>query len=81
MSKYKRKDKLVNPGRVGVFIGYEEETTKHFRVYSPEHSRVIRRSVMRVDELIKGGIIDLRLRGLNGPYGTLNTVVDQLVAR
>ncbi len=30
MSKYEHKDKLINPRQVGVFIGYKEETTKHF---------------------------------------------------
>ncbi len=78
MSKHERKDKLVNPGRVGVFMGYEEETTKHFRVYSPEHGRVVRRHVVRVNELVKGGTVELRLRCPTGPHGTPNTVADRL---
>jgi hypothetical protein len=64
-----------------VFIGYEEETTKYFRVYSLEYSYMIRYSIVRVNELIKGGIINLWLQGLTGPHGTLNTIADRLVAR
>jgi len=58
-------------------MGYKEETTKHFRIYSPEYKRVIRRSIIRVNETIKGGIIDLRLRVPAGPQGTKNRVADR----
>jgi hypothetical protein len=75
--KADRHDKLINPGRVGVFMGYEQETTKHFRVYSPEHGYVIRRSVIRVDEDAKGGTVDLRIRGIPGNQGTPNVVANR----
>jgi len=57
-----RTDKLVNPGRVGVFMGYSENTEKHFRVYSPERGYTIEVSVVEVDEKTKGGTVDLKLR-------------------
>lgn len=37
-----RHDKLVNPGRVGVFMGYSETTTKHLKVYSLERGYTIK---------------------------------------
>jgi len=44
---------------MGVFIGYSSNTTKYFRVYLLEYRYTILRSIIRVDELVKGGIIDL----------------------
>ncbi|CCE32515.1 uncharacterized protein CPUR_06375 [Claviceps purpurea 20.1] len=58
-----RHDKLVNPGRVGVFMGYSEHTTKHFKVYSPERGCTIMSSRTVVKESAKGGSVDLRLQG------------------
>jgi hypothetical protein len=59
---------------MGVFIGYSSNITKHFRVYSLEYRYIILRSIIRVNKLIKGGIIDLRLRIKARPRGTLNIV-------
>jgi hypothetical protein len=44
---------------MGIFIGYSSNTTKHFRVYSLEYKYIILRSIIQVNELVKGGIIDL----------------------
>jgi hypothetical protein len=72
-----RHDKLVNTGRMSVFMGYSSNTTKHFRVYSPEHGYTILRSIIRVNELVKGGTMDLRLHVKAGPQGTPNIVPNQ----
>jgi hypothetical protein len=63
----KRKDKLVNPNRVGIFIGYIEEITKYFRVYSLEHRKIIKRNVIEMDETTKKETINFRLQGPTGP--------------
>lgn len=73
-----RHDKLVNPGRVGVFMGYSNNTTKHFKVYSPERGSTIMVSVVRIDEETKGGTVDLRIRSSGaGPQGTKNAMLDR----
>ena len=59
---YQRYDKLVNIGRVRVFIGYSETINKQFKVYAPELGYTFRSSRVRIDETIAGGIIDLRIR-------------------
>jgi hypothetical protein len=59
MPKTNKHDKLINLGKISVFIRYKKKTTKHFRVYSPEHGYMIRRSVIRVDKDTKKEIVDL----------------------
>jgi hypothetical protein len=44
---------------MGVFMGYSSNTTKHFRVYLLEYRYIILRSIIRVNELVKGGTMDL----------------------
>lgn len=73
-----RHDKLVNPGRVGVFMGYSDNTTKHFRVYSPERGSTIVVSRIIIKETSKGGSVDLRFRDCPaGPQGTRNIALDR----
>lgn len=62
-----RHDKLVDRGRVAVFVGYCDETTKQYRVYAPDLGYTIRASVVTIDEEEKGGSVDLKLRtsGIN----------------
>lgn len=73
-----RKDKLVNTGRVGVFVGYSPTTTSHFKVYSPERGCTIMASVVKIDETIKGGTVDLRIRTPDGEtQGTKNSTLDR----
>jgi hypothetical protein len=57
-------------------MGYSSNITKYFRVYSLEYRYIILRSIIRVDKLVKGGIIDLRLRVKAGPRGIPNIVPD-----
>ncbi|KAI0994773.1 hypothetical protein K3495_g13407, partial [Podosphaera aphanis] len=67
-----RKDKLVDQGRTGVFMGYSNTTDKQFKVYSPELGYTNRVSVIKVDESIRGGTIDLRLRNCaSGPQDSI----------
>jgi hypothetical protein len=55
-------NKLVNPSRVRVFIGYLENTIKHFKVYSLERGYIIMSSRVLIKESVKGGTIDLRIQ-------------------
>ena len=73
-----RHDKLVPTGRRGVFMGYSSHTTKHFKAYSPDLGRVHRSSRMKIDENVKGGTIDLKLRGSTGPQGTPNELPNRM---
>ncbi|KAI0999418.1 hypothetical protein K3495_g8777 [Podosphaera aphanis] len=73
-----RKDKLINPARVGVFMGYSETTTSHFKVYSPELGCTIEVSILKVDKKINGGTIDLKIRSSGiGAQGTKNKMNDR----
>ena len=70
-------DKLVDCGRVGVFIGYSETTNTQFKFYSPELGYTSRSSRILVDEHTPGGRVELRLRNIPaGPQGTPNTMPD-----
>ena len=72
-----RHDKLRDTAREGVFMGCIDSTTKHFKVYCPELGYTQRFSRVVVDENVKGGSIDLRLRGETGPSGTANIQPDR----
>jgi hypothetical protein len=71
-----RHDKLVDRGRVGVFMGYSL-TDKQMKVYAPDLGYTIRTSVVCVDEETIGGSIDLKIRIPSSPQGTPNTLVDR----
>ena len=43
-------------------MGFSNDTTKHFKVYSPERGYVHRASIVKVGESVKGGSVELRLR-------------------
>ncbi|KAI0995304.1 hypothetical protein K3495_g12878, partial [Podosphaera aphanis] len=73
-----RKDKLRNVSRAGVFLGFEELTNKHFKVYCPELGYHQRYSRVDVDETIKGSTLQLKLRGATGPQGTSNIQPDRM---
>jgi len=73
-----RHDKLVDRGRVGVFMGYSETTNKQFKFYSPELGYTSRSSRISVDEHTPGGRVELRLRNIpSGSQGTLNVMPDR----
>ncbi|KAI0994162.1 hypothetical protein K3495_g14020, partial [Podosphaera aphanis] len=73
-----RHDKLVDRGRVGVFMGYSDTTNKQFKVYSPDLGYTSRSSRLMVDEKSKGGTVDLRLRNCAaGSQGTPNSLNDR----
>lgn len=65
-----RHDKLMDTGRVGVFVGYVDETTTQYRIYAPDLGYVVRRSVVRIDESTPGGTVELHLRKATKPQGT-----------
>src|SRR5271154_1090225 len=49
-----RQDKLMDRGRVAVFVGYEENTIKQFRIYAPDLGYVTRMSVPSYGQLNRG---------------------------
>jgi hypothetical protein len=53
---------LVDRGRVGVFVGYVEATTKQYRLYAPDMNTVITASTVNFYEDVPGGTIDLKLK-------------------
>jgi hypothetical protein len=59
-----RQDKLIDRGRVSVFVRYKENTIKQFYIYALDLDYVIRSFIMTFDELEKGGTINLRFRGI-----------------
>jgi hypothetical protein len=60
-----RTDKLMPRGRVGVFMGYSDNTTKQFKVYTLDLGYMTRSALVVWDEGIVGGAIDLKIHGLN----------------
>lgn len=55
-------NKFTDRGRVGVFVGYIDATTKHYRIYAPDLGRVITASTVKFYENEPGGTVDLKLR-------------------
>jgi Reverse transcriptase (RNA-dependent DNA polymerase)/gag-polypeptide of LTR copia-type len=73
-----RSDKGMDTGRVGIFMGYSPTTTKQFKVYSPELGYTHRSSRVIINEKVKGGTVELRLRKCEaGPQGTFNEHADR----
>ena len=71
-----RHDKLVDRGRVGIFMGYSEDTTKQYKMYAPDLGYTTRATVMEFDEDENASSIDLRLR--NGhQQGTTTNLPDR----
>ena len=56
-----RQDKFMDCERVGVFIEYINETTKHYWLWAPDLKRIIRSHAVKFAENEKGGNVDLRL--------------------
>ncbi|KAI1006754.1 hypothetical protein K3495_g1463 [Podosphaera aphanis] len=64
--------------RVGVFMGYSENATKNFKVYSPERGYTILSGRVVIKENEKGCIVDLRIRNSkSGPQGMMNVTMDR----
>jgi hypothetical protein len=73
----KRNPKQVDKGRLGVFMGYVNETTKQWRLYAPDLGRTITVSTIDFLESKKGGDLDLRIRGAQ-PQGTPSDPVNRI---
>ena len=73
----KRNPKQVDKGRLGVFMGYVNETTKQWRLYAPDLGRTITVSTIDFLESKRGGDLDLRIRGAR-PQGTPSDPVDRI---
>ncbi|KAI0993875.1 hypothetical protein K3495_g14309, partial [Podosphaera aphanis] len=68
-----RHDKLVVRGREGVFMGFSDNTEKHAKIYAPDLGRVERVNAFLIDEKVKGGTINLKLKETqSGSQGTPN---------
>jgi head-tail adaptor len=57
-----RQDKLMDRERVTVFIKYENNITRQYRIYTPDLRYVTVSSVITFDESQQGGFIDLKMR-------------------
>ena len=57
-----RTDKLVNRGRPGVFMGYDENTTSHYRIWAPDRQEVIKHHKVTFSENEKWGSTSLNLK-------------------
>jgi Reverse transcriptase (RNA-dependent DNA polymerase)/gag-polypeptide of LTR copia-type len=55
--------KLLDSGAEGVFVGYNNETTKQLNIYRPDLGYATMSSVVEVDESKQGGSLDLKIRG------------------
>lgn len=47
-------------------MGYEENTTKQFRNYAPDLGHFIRASIVKFDESVRGGDMELSLPVMTG---------------
>lgn len=56
-----RHDKLMDRGRVGVFLGYVDGTTKNYKIWAPDMRKEIVASTVKFSENEKGGAVDLKL--------------------
>jgi hypothetical protein len=72
-----RNPNQVDKGRLGVFIGYVNETTKQWRLHAPDLGRTITVTTIDFLESKKGGDLDLRIRGAR-PQGTPSDPVDRI---
>ena len=57
-SNIDRHDKLMPTGREGIFMGYDEKTTAHHRVYAPDLHKTIVSSNVRFFENTPGSSIE-----------------------
>lgn len=57
-----RKDKLMDRGREGVFLGYVDGTTKQYIMWAPDMKKAIRVSTVRFSEHEKGGDLELGIK-------------------
>ena len=57
-----RQDKFMNHERVGVFMGYIDETTKQYQLWVSDLKHIIRSHAVKFAENKKGGSVDLRLQ-------------------
>ena len=56
-----RQDKLMDRGRVGVFLGYVEGTDKQYWIWAPDMRAKIKASNVRFCEYEKGGDVPLNI--------------------
>jgi hypothetical protein len=73
-----RHDKLMDTARVGVFMGFPENTTKQVKIYCPDLGYTQRFSRYVIDEKTRGGEVSLHLRTASGPQGITNDLPDRL---
>jgi hypothetical protein len=58
-----RIDKLIMPGRLGVFMEYSKETIKQVKIYTPDLGYIIKVTRVDFEEEILGRTINLIIRG------------------
>ena len=79
-----RQDKFMPPGREGIFMGYDEYTTAHYRVYAPDmHTTVISSNVTFFEDL-PGSSIDnyqLWIENSDGTFEQADGIYNKHVIR
>jgi hypothetical protein len=53
-----RSNKFIDTRRDSIFIGYNENTTKHYRIYAPDRHTTLISTNVRFFPDVKGGTID-----------------------
>ena len=62
LSSGERTDKLVNRGRPGVFMGYDESTSAHYRIWASDRQEVIKHHKVTFSENENWGSAPLNLK-------------------
>ena len=57
--------KLLDSGVKYVFLRFSNETAKQYCVYRPDLGYIVMSFIVNVDEEKQGGLLDLKIRGLN----------------
>lgn len=57
-----RHNKLMDRGRVGVFLSYVDGTTKNYKIWAPNMRKEIVASTVKFSKNKKGGAVDLKLK-------------------
>ncbi len=70
--------KLLDSGVEYVFLRFSNETTKQYCVYRPDLGYAVMSSIVDVDEEKQGGLLDLKIRGLNAQDNSANLFITRI---
>jgi hypothetical protein len=61
---YRQINKLINRGRIAIFIGYSKSIDKHYRIYALDLGHTVFLSVVVFNKKKKEGKVDLKIKML-----------------